>query len=320
LFARELVPSVSWFGPVAALAVAFEPMFVHMGGGVSNDNLLTVFAAATLYLGARMLRRGPSTKLAVATGVAFALGVFAKPTIVGLLPALLLVLLVAALRDRENRGVNVRRLAIGVGALVAIVVVGAALFGIGGGTGASLASGSGGKQPVTLTGLINFTWQWYLPAIPGTGQFFVGVPPFFGTFVRGFVGNFNSLDTPFPNWLYALATVVGVVLVGGAIAAVYQRRDRLRSQWPLVAYPLLAIVGVAAFVNLTTYLVLVHDGTPFAQGRYLFPAIGVFGLLVAAGSLGFGRRRGLVVATAVVLSLGMLDVLGMGLSMARFYV
>ena len=37
------------------------------------------------------------------------------------------------------------------------------------------------------------------------------------------------------------------------------------------------------FVNVAAYLMYTQDGSIFAQGRYLFPAIGVFGALVAAG-------------------------------------
>lgn len=318
LFARELLPSVGWFAPVAGLAVAFEPMFLHIGGGASNDSMLVLFSTATLYLLAKMLRRGATVGLAAATGATFALGYAAKPTIAGLAPAVVLTFIVVYLRGRDRRLQSLRQLAAGLGSFLLVFGFGAALFGAGGSTATSLA-GAGGKQTASINGLVSYVWQWYLPPMPWMHEFFTGVPPVIGVFLRGFIANFNALDTAFANWFYDLLTLVGLALAAGACLAVYRYRDSLRKRWPLVAMPATAVVGSALFINVTSYLVFARDGGLFAQGRYMFPVIGVFGAIVAAGSLGIGRRHGLIVASVCVVALGVLNIFGMGLSVARFY-
>ncbi|MBK5230561.1 MAG: DUF2142 domain-containing protein, partial [Thermoleophilia bacterium] len=103
LFARELLPSVPWFAPVAGLAVAFQPMFLHIGGGVNNDNLLVVCATAMLYLLARILRRGETLPLAAAAGATFAVGYLVKPTMLGLAPVAAFTFLLVLLRGQGSR-------------------------------------------------------------------------------------------------------------------------------------------------------------------------------------------------------------------------
>lgn len=317
-FARELLPSVDWFAPVAGLAVAFTPMFLHVGGGVSNDGMLVLFSTATLLFTARMLRGGATPKLSAAIGVSLGLGYMAKPTIAGIAPAVAFAFLLVAWRERRQLGPAVRRLAPGLLAFIAIFVAAGLLFGSSSTTAGSLASPVR-QSPFTLGGLISHTWQWYLPAPPGVYDFFPGMPPFVDVFVKGFFANFNALDTYFDQWLYYVIALIGALLTAGAALAVYHRRDRLTERWPLVAMPAIAVAGMALFINLTTFLILTKDGTSFAQGRYLFPVIGVFGALVSAGSLGAGRRRGLVIASLVVTALALLNLFGLGLSASRFY-
>jgi uncharacterized membrane protein len=322
LLAREILPSVWWFAPVAALAVAFEPMFLHVGGGVSNDNLMVLLATTTLYFLARMLRRGPTTALAVAAGSSFALGYLAKPTTLGLAPAMALTFAVLFFRGAsDERGRRFRSLAIGFGAFLAIFALGAIIFGTAGSTGAAIGAGnaSGAAHQGSVTGLVSYLWQWYLPPLPFMTDIFVGSPPVGSVYLRGFFADFNALDTSFAGWVYVLIALLLVGLVAGAARAVYERRASLRERWPLMALPVTAILGMMIFINFAAYLMFLNDGSIFAQGRYLFPAIGIFGVLVAAGSLGAGRLRGLIVASALVLSLGALNIFGMGLSMARFY-
>ncbi|MBJ7348599.1 MAG: DUF2142 domain-containing protein, partial [Thermoleophilaceae bacterium] len=64
LLALELAPRTAWFAPVAGLAVAFEPMMVHIGAGVQNDSMLILTATAMLYAVVRMLKRGLTIKWA----------------------------------------------------------------------------------------------------------------------------------------------------------------------------------------------------------------------------------------------------------------
>ncbi|MFY9488629.1 MAG: DUF2142 domain-containing protein [Solirubrobacterales bacterium] len=321
LFAREILPSVTWFAPVAGLSAAFLPMFAHVGGGVTNDNMLILVASVLLWICACILRRGPSTRMAVAAGATFAVGFAVKPTIVGIAPALLVAAAAVLWMDRENRGINAKRLAWGAAAMVVAGALVVGIFGPGSGQAGSLAAGTG-DRPATPWGALSYIWQFFLPTLPFMSEFQYGggLPPAGQVFVAGFTGNFNHLDTKFPNWVYVGIGAVGAMLFASALIAINRSREALRTRWPLIAMPLAAVGGLVLFITLTAYLVFVHDGTSFAQGRYLLPGIAVFGTFVAAGCLGFGRRRGLVVGTTVVLALALLNVAGMALSLTRFYV
>ena len=58
LFLRELLPATPWAWPVGAVAVAFQPLFGFIGGGVNNDNLVITAATGTLLALAICFRRG----------------------------------------------------------------------------------------------------------------------------------------------------------------------------------------------------------------------------------------------------------------------
>jgi hypothetical protein len=81
----------------------------------------------------------------------------------------------------------------------------------------------------------------------------------------------------------------------------------------------LTFASFALLVNLRSYLELIHAQAAFAQGRYLLPAVAAFGAIVVAAALAFGRRRGLVAATAMVVALGCFNAFSLGLVMTRFY-
>ena len=58
LFVRELFPATPWAWTVGGLAVAAQPMFGFIGGGVNNDNLLFAASAGVLLVLAICFRRG----------------------------------------------------------------------------------------------------------------------------------------------------------------------------------------------------------------------------------------------------------------------
>jgi len=62
---------------VGALAVALQPLFGFISGGVSPDSLLTLFCTATFYLLARAFRRGLTPRLGGLIGLTLALATLA---------------------------------------------------------------------------------------------------------------------------------------------------------------------------------------------------------------------------------------------------
>jgi hypothetical protein len=108
----------------------------------------------------------------------------------------------------------------------------------------------------------------------------------------------------------------GLALAG---VTLYRARDDLASILPFAALGVLAFAGLAAVVNLRSYLALVDGNPNFAQGRYLLPAVAALGAAVVAAALAFGRHRGLVAATAIVSAIAWLNAFSLGLVLVRFY-
>ncbi|MFT4049377.1 MAG: DUF2142 domain-containing protein [Solirubrobacterales bacterium] len=318
LFVAEMLPRWRWAAPVAGLTLAFEPMVVHLGGGVSNDYLMLPACTAALWLGARLMRRGPTFGNVLMMSIAFAIGLIAKPTSAGLAPALAFAVLVGVWRSEARlRALGASAAAAAVPCLIALGTI--KIFG-----GADTASVTGAHvatnlHPVSFANYLSYLWQWYLPQVGGMTNLFYGEPPAIRAFLRGFLADFNALDTHFPTVVYATFGLAGLALVGLAVRAVWQRRERLAGAWPIVVYPALAVIFMAVLINTTGYLLFSQNGQFFAQGRYFFPALAVFALLIPAAGVGAGRRWSLPVVSASVMALAALNVAGVALSLSRFY-
>src|ERR1035441_3606069 len=68
LMARELAPGRPWLGVLAALLVAYQPMYGFISGPVNNDVGVNAGAAALELLAIMMLRRGVTLRLGLLTG------------------------------------------------------------------------------------------------------------------------------------------------------------------------------------------------------------------------------------------------------------
>jgi hypothetical protein len=319
VFARELVPSVDWVAPTAALAVAFQPMFAFVGGSVNNDNLLILLATIELYLLARALRRGLDDRLAAAIAVVLGLGIAAKPTMWAVVPLAVAVLAWVLFRDRKvPRPPALRIGAIALGSFAAVVALRYALFA--GDDAVAEAVNRPSARPFQLRELLSYTWQWYLPKLSFMNErFFPGYSPLYDVYVKGFWANFGQLDTYFVDRVYRI--LVWVTLGASALVgvAVFRARRSLATVLPRVALGVGAVASIALLVNVRSYLALLDANVSFAQGRYLLPVIAVFGATVAGAALAFGRRNGIVAATGAVLALACFNAFSLGLALTRFY-
>ncbi len=318
LFVMELVPRRRWAGPMAGLSVAFLPMVVHLGGAVSTDNLMMAACAATLWLGARVLMRCPTLGGVLLASSAFALAVIAKPAAAGLALPLAFAYLVAIWRSERPLS-TLGTCALGSLPPALVLLLSMIFFGGSATAGVVDPTIAQSLHPTTPKNLLLYLWQWYLPSVGGMPEFFVGTPPALRIFFGGFLADFNSLDTRFPLWVYALYATAGVVLLVLGARALWQRRAERARLWPLVVYPLLALLGTLAVIHGVGFLLYASDGQNFAQGRYLFPALGVFGLYVAAAMIGAGRRWAGALGGSAVIGLAVLNIAGMAISLARFY-
>ncbi len=121
VLARLAVPSVPAIHLLAALLVAFNPMFLFISASVNNDNLINLLGAAALVLLLTLWRRGFGWKPLGALAVVLALGSITKLSGLTLYPLAGLVILLIHVRDHLplKQLIQAALLLIGVWAVIA---------------------------------------------------------------------------------------------------------------------------------------------------------------------------------------------------------
>jgi len=325
LFLRELFAE-PWTWTVGALAVAFQPLFGFISGGVHPDNLLFAASAALLFGLARGFKRGLTPALGAGIGAALAVGILAKLNFVALLPGALLGIALLVWRTRERRPA-LRGAGIAVGILV-VAVAGYALLNelawdratLGGGVenAANATVNATGRAPINLGEQLGYTWQLYLPRLPFMLDQFAYFPPW-EVWFRGLIGKFGWLDTQWPTWVYQVALGVFAVLAALAGVALWRCRAALVRHWPeLIAYGVMA-GGVMASIGFLGIRFVRDTGFGFAQTRYLFPFLVFYGAFATLAALGAGRRFGRPVGAVLVLLAMAHGLLAQLLVVSRFY-
>ncbi|MDQ6750189.1 MAG: DUF2142 domain-containing protein [Actinomycetota bacterium] len=306
LFLRELLPGTRWAWTMGALAVAFQPLFAFMGGGVNNDNLTYTLGAALVYLLARAFRRGLSPRLGAALGAVAIAGMLTKSTFLGMVPGAALGVVLAAWRAAPAQRRRAMRGALTAGGVVALpaaawVVANEVVFGR---SAATLTSGlfaQGSKG--SIGGNLSYLWQYFLPRLPFMSDRF-GSYPFWEVYLQGFVGRFGWFLIGFPRWVNWVATGLYLAVIALAATAV-ARRDILRRRWPELVTYLAVALGMLVVVGIAGYRYKVTTNLPLEQPRYLLALLALYGGLVAVGARGAGARWGPAVgAFLVVLAMG----------------
>ena len=326
MFLRELF-SEPWTWTVGALAVAFQPMFGFMAGGVHPDNLFFAASAALLFGLARAFARGLTPALGAGIGGALAVGVLSKLNFYALLPGAVVALGVLVWLAREHRREAARGAAVAL-ALLAVAIAGYAALNkiawdrglLGGGveTAANASVNRGTADPINLREQVTYTWQLYLPRLPFMHDQFGYFPPY-GVWFKGTVGKLGWLDTFWPNWVYRVAFGIFIPLLLLAVLALWQRRQALVRRWPeLLSYAVLA-AGVMGSIGFLGIRFTRDTGYDFAQARYLFPFLAFYGAFVALAALGAGRRVGRPVGAARVMLAMIHGLLAQLLVISRFY-
>lgn len=309
MFLRELLPE-PWMWTVGALAVAFQPVFGFIAGGVSADNLLFAASAALFFALARTFNRGLTLHHGLAIGAALAVGALAKLNFLALVPGALLGVALLLWRDRRREGRQAWRgaaAALGIPALfgalyVALNLVAWDRSAWGGGVETASRAAAGedsGAHAITVAEQLSYTWQLYLPRLPFMNDQFAYFPPWQSWF-KGGIGLFGWLDTPFDGWVYTLAALLAVPIVVLALVALVRHRAALRARLlELVTYA--AIVGgLLLSVGLLGLRYRLDTGSAFEQFRYLLPFAALYGAAIALAAVGAGRRLSRPVGAALV--------------------
>jgi 4-amino-4-deoxy-L-arabinose transferase-like glycosyltransferase len=321
MFVRELLPGDPWTWPVGALAVAFQPVFGFISGGVNNDTLLWTASAGLLWAIARAFRCGLTVRRGAGIGAAAAAAFLTKGTAYALLPGTALAVLIMVWRGRHVARAAVMRGATAAAAVGCVPIAGwvlASRYAVhrsGGAVTAGYADASHGS----IGGQLSYLWQFWLPKLPSMHDWFPDYYPVWDSYLQAFVGRFGWFQYGFPLWVNRLGLAVAVIVLFAAVASLVRARGALRRRWSeLVTYGVFA-AGVAVLVNVAGYRYLLDTSVRFEQVRYLFPLLPLYGGLIAVAARVGGRRVGPALAVGFLVLAIADSVFSQLLTISRYY-
>jgi hypothetical protein len=326
LLARELAPGRPWLAVLAALLVAYEPMYGFISGAVNNDVGVNAGAAALELLLILMLRRGVTLFLGLTTGALVVALPIVKGTSYSLYPVAGVALL-ATLWRHHRRADAPGWVGFAVGALaVRELLVGLArvyrpsVTATGGPPAeAGSATGSVSEALAHPLGFLGYLWQVFLPRLSFMAPHFetAGIPGFTIFVERGWAA-FGWYDVFFPAWVYVVILVAMLAVPLLAVAAALREWAFVRRNLVEAAILLLMPIAVVAGFEAAFYTT---GARPFIPefGRYAFPAIAPLAVLVVASLHAFGRRSMVFVGAGLLVGMLALSYASQLLTLTAFY-
>jgi hypothetical protein len=322
LLARELAPGRPWLAVLAALLVAYEPMYGFISGAVNNDVGVNAGAAALELLLIRMLRRGVTLPWGLLTGGLLILLPIVKGTAYSLYPVAAVAFLAALWRHHRRADVA------GWGGLLAGALVvhelSAHLRGVlepsqGNVPGPPAAAGAANGALEHPLGYLGYLWEVFLPRLPFMAPHFESTNfPAFVIFVERGWGAFGWYDVFFDHWVYVVILVAMLIVPILAIVAARREWAFVRRSLPEAAILLLTPVAVVAGFEAAFYTT---GARPFIAefGRYAFPAIGPLAVLVVASLHALGRRWALLAGAGLLVAMLALSYASQLVTLTGFY-
>ncbi len=332
LLVRELAPRRPWLGVLAALLVAYEPMYGFISGIVNNDVGVNAAAAAAELLLIRMLRRGITIPWGFLTGALLIALPIVKGTGLSLYPVAGLVFLATLWRHHGRRDLLAWiGLAVGAVALSELSTHVLSTF-----QPASSATGSGAISSNAnaatqalhdIPSYLSYVWQTLLPKLPFMTSYFpppthagfeLFKDPGFVIFVERGWAAFGWYDIFFPHKLYVIIFLAMVASVPLGLWAARREWSWIRGH----AFELLALIAMPAAVIMgfeAAYFTTVPRAVIAEFGRYAFPAIGPVAALVVGSLHAFGRRRMLTAGIVLMVAMISLSYASQLLELTSFY-
>ncbi len=262
LAGREVFPDRPVLAVGGAALLAFNPQFIYLSGAVNNDIPAALCGAAVLLACVRLLRRGSTLRTDLTLGLLYGLALLTKLHLAALLLPIELAYLLAAWRSRDWRAFLRSNLVI-LGLAAAIsgwwFWRNLALYG-------------------DLTGMskVNELWAGRSPA----GNWWAvrqGLPYLWSSLW----GRFGYGQLPLPQTVYrAMLGFCALALAGYLIPR--------RATPPRAILALLATTCLV-FIAVVVYYILIQPAG--AMGRFLFPALPAFVILLMGGLGRFAPRR-----------------------------
>jgi hypothetical protein len=322
LFLRESLPGAPWAATVGGLCVALQPLLAFISGSVNPDSMLYTVAAALFYCLARAFRRGLTTRLAIVLGLLIAAGFLTKLNFIGFAAGVFVGLAALAVRGARSNG---RRALLAPAIAACIGVAPGALYALRNllTNRPTFGSASGAASTITFGTLfkeLSYTWQLYLPRLPGMPHYFVGMTTFKDVWFDRSVGLYGWMDTMFPGWVDDVALALAAIVALLCARELLARRRALRARLPELCTYAAITLGVLVMIGLASYKSDVVGGeAAFGEPRYLLPMIPLFAAAIVLSIRGAGRRWAPVAGAAmVVLFLGH-DIFSQLQVIARYY-
>ncbi len=325
LLAGEILGRRRALQTAAAAVPALLPMFIFIASSVSPDGMLYAVWTLALWLGVRCVRHGVPLREGAAFFALVGLACTVKTTSYALLPAALFVALIGLLSRRPWRIAGLLRLAAAVVVPLA-VTLGAWVVGARAGDRAvaaqitdSSSSAAGTPAGTNWRELLSYLWQYYLPRLPFQQRYAFRQAgyPLLQVWITQTWAAFGWLEVKFPSWVYRVLGVLTVSVFAAGLAALMRARRLI--EWRVLVFLALAFLALLGGLHWTDYHQL-ESGTPgFMQGRYMFPAIGIFGLALGGAVSLLRQRRHAGAAGAAVGALLVFNLFSLGLVIDRFY-
>jgi Predicted membrane protein (DUF2142) len=330
LLARELAPGRPWLGVLAALLVAYQPMYGFISGAVNNDVGVNAGAAALELLLIMMLRRGVTLRLGLLTGGLLLALPIVKATSYSLYPVAGIALL--AILYRHHRRADAAGLAVLAAAALAVrelsvrlahvfhpAIAAAAPAGASAPAEAGSVSVSTSEALAHPLGYLGYLWQAILPRLPFMARHWETTNyPGFVIFVERGWAAFGWYDVLLPHRVYYVifAAMIAVPILG-LIA--------IRREWPFVRSHLLelAILALMPLAVVAGFEAAFYTpgARPFVAefGRYAFPAIAPLAVLVVASLHALGRRWMIFAGAGLLVAMVALSYASQLLTLTGFY-
>ena len=307
LFLREMLPGSPWAATVGALCAALQPLFAFVSGSVNPETMLFTVAAALFLCLVRAFRRGLTRRRAIGLGILIGVGFVTKLTFVGFAVGVFASLVVLAAREARSRqrgALLSAAIAAGIGTSPVV------LYGVRNGVShrptLGIVSGDGALlNPKSLWHELSYTWQVFLPRLPGMPHYFIGLATYKDIWFDRFVGLYGWIDTMLPGWVDNVALVPAGVIALLCARELFTRRDALRARAPEFSAYAAITVGVMAMIGATSYLGdVVQHKHAFGEPRYLLPLLPLLGAVVALAVRAAGRWAPVAGGAIIVLFLG----------------
>jgi 4-amino-4-deoxy-L-arabinose transferase-like glycosyltransferase len=276
---REVVPNRPWVAVGAAALVSLNPQFIYLSGAINNDILAALCGAAVLWACVRLVRSGPNWRTDVTLGILYGLALLTKFNLVALLGLIGLAYALLLWRTRDwHAALRGGLTVVGIAAAIAgwWFVRNWVLYG----------------DPTAMN-MVNELWE---GGEVSEGWWAVGQSlPYLWSSLWG---RFGYGQLPLPEAVYQVLFWFCVIALAGYLIP---RRDE-----PPIIVLLPLIASILLFGAVVAYYISIQPAGP--MGRFLFPCLPAFAVLISLGLSRFIPDRSWVSGSVTALGMAALAI------------